>query len=1018
MLYVDNQPFLGRVEEQKQFRAALSELLHGNADSLPYVFLLYGDGGIGKTTLARRYRDIALGENPFKGKFNLLWVDWESERDRHIALNVGSLSIRPDTVFDVLYTCALRENWQEHFVTYHKALEDRKQAEKRAAEIIMGSSERPELAAIRGAGAGAIAKILRAGLPVIGESGENLAKAFLGAGIQVAAEQAAQLRTAIETRLRGGLQPAQYELFVNSIEGLARALASGLQSLAQKRRLLVVLDTYEIVDRADPWLRQVILNAGPTVTWVISGRNDLYKSRGYGEGYFRGYNEVFPRRLLPYDMAQLALEDVRSYFASSVPQRLLDDAQAESLRRATRGIPLAIKQASEMWERGASLADIVGDTDDATPGREIVGKMTARYLLHAIGERQEDKYALFALALARGNVEILRAMLRPEGEQAFDLSALLARLERDYASVHKENCRLHDEPELFFEHYLRREEMRGDDRIQAFNQRAADHLCARLATLEERLPLLEERCEDEDWLRGALNLQHYLLWLNEDQAWRWFAPRFVESLAYSRELRNGLLRIFEPWKEYLSKRGQKWLKVFTKGVGYKQVWLFDEDGESVQEMLTELGNWQRLGSLSGENESEHSAIIAWLRGRWLTTQKRYEEAIAAFETAAMALPPDGEQLRKQLANYQNSLARKLLWPDGPKTLNHHPKTLKLLTQVTTLMPENKFGWYQFGVVLNNNSDREKAIVAYQQAIQLDPKWAHPYNGLGNIYRDLNRHKEAIIAFQKALQIDPRNAYAHIGLGTVFRALERYEDAILAYQKAIQFDPRNVYAHIGLGALYHALEQYEDAISSYQQASQIDATDPYPYAALGATHYALGQYEDAIFAIQQSIQLNPTDTYPYKALGYVYQVLEQHENSIDAYKKAIQLSPTDAYSYIWLGRIYTLKGEYENAHIAYQKAVELEPNRGMYRNLLASILIRMSNVKEANEQIAFARQFMFKEDEYNRACFESICCNTEEALTLLKTAIEKHQTNLEWARQDPNFDNIRDDPRFRTLVGLE
>jgi len=62
------------------------------------------------------------------------------------------------------------------------------------------------------------------------------------------------------------------------------------------------------------------------------------------------------------------------------------------------------------------------------------------------------------------------------------------------------------------------------------------------------------------------------------------------------------------------------------------------------------------------------------------------------------------------------------------------------------------------------------------------------------------------------------------------------------------------------------------------------------------------------------------------------------------------------------------------------------------------------------------QLFSKESEYNRACFESICGNKEEALRLLKISIEQKQANLEWVQQDPDFFFIRDDPRFNELVG--
>ena len=107
-LYVDGKLFLGRVEEQKQFRAALNEVLRPPPDeTLPYIFLLYGDGGMGKTSLAKRFCDIARDEVPFEGEFQILRVDWEDERSRTVRLQGGRAHVSPETVFDILHEKAI-----------------------------------------------------------------------------------------------------------------------------------------------------------------------------------------------------------------------------------------------------------------------------------------------------------------------------------------------------------------------------------------------------------------------------------------------------------------------------------------------------------------------------------------------------------------------------------------------------------------------------------------------------------------------------------------------------------------------------------------------------------------------------------------------------------------------------------------------------------------------------------------------------------------------------------------------
>ncbi len=63
-----------------------------------------------------------------------------------------------------------------------------------------------------------------------------------------------------------------------------------------------------------------------------------------------------------------------------------------------------------------------------------------------------------------------------------------------------------------------------------------------------------------------------------------------------------------------------------------------------------------------------------------------------------------------------------------------------------------------------------------------------------------------------------------------------------------------------------------------------------------------------------------------------------------------------------------------------------------------------------------RPLMEKENEYNRACFASIFGEVDQALALLKIAIEKKPSQRELARRDPDFEWIREDPRFQELVG--
>ena len=54
--------------------------------------------------------------------------------------------------------------------------------------------------------------------------------------------------------------------------------------------------------------------------------------------------------------------------------------------------------------------------------------------------------------------------------------------------------------------------------------------------------------------------------------------------------------------------------------------------------------------------------------------------------------------------------------------------------------------------------------------------------------------------------------------------------------------------------------------------------------------------------------------------------------------------------------------------------------------------------------------------YNAACLEALSGNADEAITLLRRALELNQAEIyDYLREDSDLDGIRDDERFRELL---
>ncbi len=945
-VYVNGRLFLGRVEEQKQFRQALQDTLPPPpGEELPYIFLLYGSGGIGKSTLARRFKDIAELEPQFEGKFYTLWIDWEDERRKHPALKVGRDQISVETVFERIHATIIQSNekWGRHFGKYQKMVRERSDIEKQAAEILTGGGGTNDEFSHKlvGATTSALAKIIRWQV-LIGETGEKLAQQFMEAGVEIGADQAASLRNYMQNKLQARLKTEQYQLFLNPHEQLTTALAEGLEQISGQKPIIFFLDTYEIVDRTDFWMKELIKAAGPKFIWVISGRNNLVRSGQFGDEYFHGYAEVFPRRFLPYDIHQLARADVAAYFRELTAIDPLSEAEIDALTRATRGIPLALRTAGEIWQKGVGIAEIVGDLDSHTPHQEIVEQMTARYLLHAL-QNEVDQQAIYALALAKGNHKVLQAMLETEaGNNSFDLPTRLQVLRRDYAAIHLHEARLHDEPATYILSYLQQDERRSSWNVRRLNMNAQAALAEYIQQLETELPLLEHRCEDEDWVQASLDLTQTHFWLEEQEGWKYFIPRFVEGLAYNIDLAQGLLEIGASWQNYLSKRGKKRLKMLTTSA---------HNIDAATKMIQELNRLNRSGWLQGKYEKERKAILAWVSGVVFMRQKDLEKAQRALAEAERGLPEDGTILAELLGESLDDLASQMMWPDGNSDGIFAPAAEILLQKATKWLPEEAGIWMRLGAAFTLSNKHNLAIKAYDRSLDLNPENANVYNNRGVTYAQLGKFDEAFSDYDRVIQLNSDDANTYNNRGVTYAQLGKFDEAFSDYNQAIQLNPKYAKAYNNRGMILSLMDNLDDALEDYTQAIRLNSDDADYFYNRGTTYAALGKLDDAL----------------------------------EDYTQAIRLNSDDASTYVSLAACYRKLGD----EAAYEKVIT-----------------------QAKPLIANA-------SHYNQACFAAICEDVNEAIKLLKLAFEESPELQQFMQKDPDFDFIRDDPRFIAFMnGLE
>ncbi len=127
--------------------------------------------------------------------------------------------------------------------------------------------------------------------------------------------------------------------------------------------------------------------------------------------------------------------------------------------------------------------------------------------------------------------------------------------------------------------------------------------------------------------------------------------------------------------------------------------------------------------------------------------------------------------------------------------------------------------------------------------------------------------------------------------------------------------------------------------------------------------------------------------PHNGLGNVYCDLGRHKEAVVAYRKSFELQPRAGTLY-GLGNAYRSLGRYEETIAAYQQAIVLDAKFALSQMSLAAVYRKLGDDTAYQQQVALAQPLIANEDEYNRACFASICGDADEALALLEAAIAK------------------------------
>jgi TolB-like protein/Flp pilus assembly protein TadD len=235
----------------------------------------------------------------------------------------------------------------------------------------------------------------------------------------------------------------------------------------------------------------------------------------------------------------------------------------------------------------------------------------------------------------------------------------------------------------------------------------------------------------------------------------------------------------------------------------------------------------------------------------------------------------------------------------------------------------EYFWIGEHHLLYKNFTKEDCNMArqfFEKAVELDPKYATAWAGLGFAHLFGGSFKPAEQCAQKALSIDDANPKANDLMGWLFYYQRDFDQAIEYEKKAVALAPNDHWRVHCLGYMMLFTGRYEDAIALEKRSLRLSPSEGHlQLNILGWAHYRLKQYNEGIAALKKSIVLNTQFVLPHLGLTAIYSELERDEEAKHHAEQVLRIDPEFSVEGWWKLWPDKIQSEVERMNRAWRKA---------------------------------------------------------------------------------------------------